>query len=157
MRTLVAAVVVVEILAGCAGRTAGRGPAPSSGSYATAPRPAGTGVSFDDENPTLERAIQGGRAARKPVVLYFLASWCGYCSKLQAGTLSKPEVGSEMSRFWNVRCDPDDPAGRTLALKYGVNGFPTLVFVDAAGNKKKELAGCAAPADFISRVRAASP
>src|SRR5262245_49275629 len=52
-------------------------PAPTYTTVAPASAPGGP-IPWDAQNATLDQAIAGGRAAGKPVVLYILASWCGY-------------------------------------------------------------------------------
>lgn len=158
-------------LAACAGgsraRRAPTAPPPGSGvAYAHgAARPAAApapmaargfagGPVFATRDATLEQALAGGRAAGKPVALYFLASWCGFCKRMDANTLSDASVQQEMSRYYNVRVDPDGATGRALASRYGVSGFPTVLILDAHGNRVGTLSGYREPLDMCSRLRA---
>ena len=53
-----------------------------------------------------------------------------------------------------MRLDPDG-AGRALANRYNVHGFPTVVVLDANGNAKKTMVGFEEPPSFIAGLRAA--
>jgi thiol-disulfide isomerase/thioredoxin len=121
---------------------------------ATPPRAYAGGPVFAARDGSVEQALAGGRAAGKPVALYFLASWCGYCKRLDANTLSDASVQQEMRRYYNVRVDPDSPGGRALASRYGISGFPTVLILDAQGGKAGTLAGYREPLDMCSRLRA---
>jgi thiol:disulfide interchange protein len=118
-----------------------------------APR-SGGGVSFDAaQEPLAQVLAESGRAGRPPM-LYFLAGWCGWCSKMSRETLPDPRLGRHMAGFYNVRVDPDTPDGRALATRYGVNGFPTLVRLDASGNAVSRMEGFRSADDLIATVHA---
>jgi thiol:disulfide interchange protein len=40
-----------------------------------------------------------------------------------------------------TRLDADTPEGRSMSSRYGVNGFPTLLVVDATGRELKRIVG----------------
>ena len=96
-----------------------------------------------DYNAALERAASEG----KTVFAVFSGSdWCHWCQKLEQDMLSKPEfteavkdklvllyvdMPSDMSKldFKSASLNPQ------LVKKYGVRGFPSLMFLDSKGEK----------------------
>jgi thioredoxin-related protein len=49
--------------------------------------------------------------------------------------------------------DGDDPKNEALKEKYGVTGYPRLVFTDSSGAKLDEIAGAPGRDDFEDRVK----
>lgn len=73
--------------------------------------------------------------------------------RLDNETLMDPRVGSELQRFVAVRYDADQAVGRDLSQRYGVNGFPGFVVIDAGGNVISEFAGYRSADEFIAQLR----
>jgi thiol:disulfide interchange protein DsbD len=68
----------------------------------------------------------------KPVFIDFYADWCAPCKELDRNTFTDPEVIRLSRRFIMLKVDltsADDPGAEALRKKYGVRGFPTLVFL----------------------------
>jgi len=156
---LAALLVAGALVAAChsnAGSTQAAAPspyrAPSPGAYAASTPARAPMAATNDAN--LDAALASARSTGKPVAILFLASWCGYCKKLEAQTLSNGQVQAELSNFTAMRLDPDG-AGRALATRYGVHGFPTVVILDANGNAKKTMVGFEEPPSFIAGLRSA--
>ncbi len=80
----------------------------------------------------------------KPILVYFAGTdWCGWCKKLEKEVLSKKEFKAYATKNL-VRFLADFPAktkqskelkrqNSALAKKYKVQGFPTLLLLDAKG------------------------
>jgi thioredoxin-related protein len=115
------------------------------------------GVAFDAHDQPLDEAIASARAARKPLALFFLASWCPHCTDLSTRTLPDPGVGSEMARFYDVMYDADRGPGRDAAKRLGVDGFPTVLLLDGNGRVVGNLPGFSEPRLFVMRVRNSVP
>ncbi|SRR5579875_967 len=78
-------------------------------------------------------APTGGSAGRslrrRPIVLYFYASWCEPCQDLDAAIeRAKQRYGRTVSF---IKIDVDDPDNRPLLDKFSVGPVPTLVFLRA--------------------------
>ncbi|MFO0932625.1 MAG: thioredoxin family protein [Planctomycetota bacterium] len=140
-------------------------PAPSYGApaptYAPAYTPAAAAPSmpagaprYDATNPSMAQALAGARAAGKPVAVFLLASWCGFCRKLDAGALQDASVHAEMANFYAVRVDPDTTTGREFA-RLARGGFPTVAILDANGAEKANWAGNRPAADLAAKLRSA--
>ena len=155
---LVTLLLAATLAGGCYGGSAASGSRNTAvASPHVAPRPVasrggGRGVSFDASEEPLPQVLAGAERAGRPPMLYFLAGWCGWCSKMRSETLPDARVGRHMAAFYNVSVDPDTTAGRALASRYGVNGFPTLLRLDGSGNVVEKLAGFRSPDELIGRV-----
>ncbi len=90
------------------------------------------------------------KQANKLVMLDFTGSdWCGWCIRLKKEVFSKPEF-QEYANKNLVLVEIDFPKGKAqakelvqqnmqLASRYSVQGFPTLIVLDANGKKVGEL------------------
>jgi thiol:disulfide interchange protein len=133
---------------------AGTGARASSGSTdrpaADAPKPQGR-VPWTDFGTALTRA----RSENKPILVTFVTGWCGYCRKMDQTTWRDAEVIARLNDVLTARIDAEDPkerngySGVALAERYGVQGFPTLVVLDAAGRMVSRTSGYQAPDDLI--------
>ena len=91
------------------------------------------GIQFKKEswNDVLKQA----KKENKLIFLDIYATWCGPCKRLKANTFSNEEVGKLYNqKFINVALDGEKGEGLTLAQKYGVRSYPTLLFLDGNGN-----------------------
>jgi thiol-disulfide isomerase/thioredoxin len=109
-------------------------------------------IPFDARDQTLEAALSAARG--RPVAMYFLATWCGFCRKMEARTLSDREVQAAMADWYDVAVDPDSPVGKTLASRYTSGAYPTTVLFDARGNVRQRLVGAGDPAQLAAALRA---
>ena len=90
----------------------------------------------------LERAKKTGQ----PILADFTGSdWCGWCVKLKKEVFNTPEFKT-WAKDHVVLLELDFPKrkqqapalrkqNRALAEKFGIRGFPTILFLDAEGNK----------------------
>lgn len=91
------------------------------------------GIQFKKEswNDVLKQA----KKENKLIFLDIYATWCGPCKRLKSNTFSNEEVGKLYNqKFINVALDGEKGEGLTLAQKYGVTSYPTLLFLDGNGN-----------------------
>jgi thioredoxin-related protein len=55
-----------------------------------------------------------------------------------------------------VKINPEkSQANEALRDKYGIGGYPTILFLDAGGNKIHEIGGYAPPDPFAEEMRTA--
>jgi len=89
---------------------------------------------------------------KKKVFLYFWATWCPYCEKMEKETLSKKEVTAILNKeFIPIKVNSD--ADQRLATQYFVRGLPTTWFLTETGEKISNLPGYVAPDLFVPILR----
>lgn len=120
---------------------------------AAAASPAGRadaqGIAFSEGTPFAE-VLRRGRTEKKPVMLDAYAVWCGPCKQLDRQTFSDPTVGAWARKsVFAAKVDAEKGEGRRLSQRYAVRAFPTILFLDAAGNEIDRISGVYPPADFI--------
>ncbi len=102
---------------------------------------------------------------RRPLLLDFTGSdWCGWCIKLKAEVFDKQEF-QNYARQNLVLVELDFPRRKTLpaaikqqnkslAAKYGIRGYPTIILLDARGNELGKTGYVrGGPSAFIREVR----
>jgi thiol:disulfide interchange protein DsbD len=110
--------------------------------------------------PYSEEILKEARVKHKPVILDFYAAWCAPCRELDGATFRDPAVVSAaQAGFVMVKVDLTSGGGPMqdrLLQQYAVRGVPTVVFLDADGNERRELrlVDYAPPAEFLSRMAA---
>lgn len=92
-----------------------------------------TEITFDQRawNEILAQAKQ----ENKMVFVDANTSWCGPCKWMAATTFKNPDIAALFNtNFVNAKIDMEKGEGPELRAKYGVQAFPTLIFVDGDGN-----------------------
>ena len=95
------------------------------------------------------KAVAQAKAEKKLVVLDFTGSdWCIWCKKLHSEVFSKPEF-AEYAKKNLVLVEVDFPRGKKqsdalkkangeLQAKYKIEGYPTIIVLNAEGKKVGE-------------------
>ena len=81
--------------------------------------------------PTAEAALRIGAAEKKVTVVYFTASWCGFCRKMTAQTFPDPAVAEWAPRFVWAKVDTDEEP--LTAARYGIRSLPTIILLNVEG------------------------
>jgi len=111
-----------------------------------------------------EDAVALARKENKFVMVDFYATWCKWCKKFEAGTITDPEVAETMKEgFVAVRLDAESSTkvvhemrqmtAFELADIYEVKTFPTIWFIAPDGSRAKRLDGYLEPKDFNNYLK----
>ncbi len=106
------------------------------------------GIEF--EHISWPEALEKARKEGKLVFLDAYTTWCGPCKMLASKTFPDSAVGDLFNRsFVNLKIDMEKGEGVDLALKYGVDVYPTLLFFQPDGMVAHRAAGYFPVAEMI--------
>jgi len=87
----------------------------------------------------------------KPVLLYFHATWCPYCKKLEREVLSDGKVRAYLKDVIKVKIDAEKEV--QLAEKYQVTAFPRLFMANLKTGKGQRLHTTVTPQEFLHEAQ----
>ncbi|MEO6253806.1 MAG: thioredoxin family protein [Ferruginibacter sp.] len=91
-----------------------------------------TGIKFMEEN--WAKALQEAKKQNKLIFLDAYTSWCGPCRMLKKNTFPDKAAGDFFNKnFINVALDMEKGDGLSVAEKYQVRAYPTLIITDGDG------------------------
>jgi len=111
----------------------------------------------------LPKAQAQAKKENKLVMLDFTGSdWCGWCIKLNKDVFSKPEfvkyakenlvlVEVDFPRR-KQQSDEQKKANQALQEKYKIEGYPTIIVLNADGKKVGDLQYMDSPKPFIAKL-----
>ena len=100
-----------------------------------------------------ERARREAQSRQTLLLVDFSTEWCGWCRKLEQEVYPDPEVARQLARVVYVQVDAERE-GESLARRYGVDGFPTLLFLGPSGRVEGSVRGYLPAPAFAARARA---
>jgi len=78
-----------------------------------------------------EKVLAKAEETNQPILLYFHASWCQPCRRMERKVLSKKRVGKFNNKhFVSFSVDVDKKTGKRLAEKYGYRAVPAFLFLN---------------------------
>lgn len=99
-----------------------------------------TGVQFTEMS--FQEAKQAATAEGKLLFVDVYAPWCGTCKKMKKTSLSDAEVGKLFEqKFVSMAINGDASPGSELAEKWDIQGYPTLLIMDASGTVLAKQSG----------------
>lgn len=113
--------------------------------------------------------LEAAKKTGKPILMNFTGSdWCGWCIKLKNEVFSQPEFESYAQKrltllevdFPRSKFQTEERKVKNRALRdeYGIEGYPTIILLDAKGKKVGELGYMpGGPKAFIAEVEKVLP
>jgi len=100
-------------------------------------------------------AIEEARQKGKPVMIDFWIENCPACDEMDREVFLNGEVIRESRRFVAVKVDSTRPRRPALDLnaRYGILGFPTVVFLDSSGKVSLKVVGFSKTKDFLKAMK----
>lgn len=99
------------------------------------------GIKFD--SMSLEKAKEEAQKSDKLIFIFAYTDWCGSCNLMNKTSLKGVEVGKLYNEnFINLQIDIEkDSEGSEIAQLYGIELYPTLLFLDGNGKLIKQSVG----------------
>ncbi|GAA3604435.1 thioredoxin domain-containing protein [Flavivirga amylovorans] len=112
------------------------------------------GVSF--EKTSFKEALQKAKKENKILFMDCYTTWCGPCKWMTKEIFPQKEVGDFFNEnFISIKIDMEKGEGIALNSEYGVNAYPTLLFIDSSGKEIHKLVGGKKAPDLIEGAKAA--
>ena len=111
----------------------------------------GNGINFTEITSPEEwnAAFEKAKNENKLVFADAYTNWCGYCHKLDKEVYTDEKVINYFNdTFINLKFDAESAFGSQLAKHYGVEGYPTLLFLTSS-KEVLELIGGFVPAPTL--------
>jgi thiol:disulfide interchange protein len=100
-----------------------------------------------------QRGCEVARRERKPMLLFFTASWCQYCHQMANEAFNQTQVTNLSQRFVCVLIDAD--AEPQVCQNFQVRGYPTVQFLSPDGAPLHRVVGKRPGAQFLVDMQTA--
>ncbi|KAB7731414.1 DUF255 domain-containing protein [Rudanella paleaurantiibacter] len=78
--------------------------------------------------------LSEAKRQNKPIFVDVYTTWCGPCKLMTSQAFPNPRVASRMNEhFVNYKLDAEKGDGQSIAKRYGVQGYPTSLFLTPDG------------------------
>jgi thiol:disulfide interchange protein len=83
---------------------------------------------------TLQEGLEKAKAENKLLFVDCYTTWCGPCKTMKKYTFKDLHLGDYMKdKYVSMEIDMEQPEGMMVARKYGIEAYPTLLFLDKYG------------------------
>lgn len=107
-----------------------------------------SGIQFFEGS--FEDALKVAKANKKLVFVDAYTTWCGPCRWMSQNVFTNSFVGDYFNKnFVNLKLNMESPEGSTFAVIYGVNVYPTLVFLSDSGKEIFRKMGTSPAMSFL--------
>lgn len=104
-----------------------------------------------------DEAVALAKKEKKKIFIDFFTEWCGPCLNMALTVFPLPQVGEVYNKnFVCLKIDAEKGEGRELAKRYGVQSYPSYIFVDPKNQELIHRSGGNKPVeDFIADTKGA--
>ena len=89
----------------------------------------------------VDRLMAQARQEKKPLLLYWGATWCPPCNQLKATLFNRQDFAQQSRSFIAVHIDGDRPGAQKLGQRFAVRGYPTVILMASNGAEITRLPG----------------
>lgn len=115
------------------------------------------GIAFEKEETAWADILKKAKTENKIVFVDAFTTWCGPCKTMAKNIFPQKEVGDVFNaKFVNAKIDMEKGEGPEIAKKYGVQAYPTYIFVNGDGELVHRSLGSMPAEKFIAVGEAAS-
>ena len=99
---------------------------------------------------TLAQAKTEAATKGLPIFIDGYTTWCGPCKQMEKEVYPVDTVGAFYNQYFiNLKVDMEKGEGPEIAKLYGINGYPTYLFIDAEGTMLHQAMGSRPVAAFV--------
>ncbi len=96
---------------------------------------------YASTDPEVDAAFAEGKAANKPLFVYWGAKWCPPCNQVKATLFNRQDFIARSRAFVPVYVDGDSPGAQKIGARFHVSGYPTMVLFSPQGQEVTRLPG----------------
>ncbi|MDI1356308.1 MAG: thioredoxin family protein [bacterium] len=101
-----------------------------------------------------EEALAKAKKEDKLIFLDAYASWCGPCKAMKRKTFTDAKVGEHFNKYYVcVAIDMEEGEGPSLARKYAVDSYPSLMFLQPDGKFIGKAVGYHSPEELLNILK----
>lgn len=90
----------------------------------------------------LKTALSLAKKEKKIIMIDLYTDWCGWCKELDKRTFTGKEVIETSKKLIALKLNAEKSKdGKELVKKYMVQGYPTIIFINADGMLLKKIVG----------------
>jgi len=113
------------------------------------------GIIFKDGS--FDNILVQAKKEGKFIFIDVFTAWCGPCKEMSNKVFPAEEVGRVFNeQFINYKLDAEKGEGPAIAKKYGVNAYPTMLFLDGEGKVVNRLVGYRNATGLLEEAQALS-
>ncbi len=106
------------------------------------------------ENGTFQEALDKAKQSGKLLFVDCYTSWCGPCKMLAKEVFTNREVAAYFNEhFISFKIDCEKGEGPELQKRFGVSGYPTLLFINGDGEVVNKIVGASKQPVFLENVK----
>jgi thiol:disulfide interchange protein DsbD len=100
-----------------------------------------------------DAGLETAAKQKKPVLAYFKAPWCQFCTLMEKETFSSTDIGQTLASEWiAIRLDIDKKSAEgiyrgerltyaEIAERFGIKALPSFVFLDKQSDPVRVISG----------------